>query len=258
VNDDMDTTPAPQAPVPARRRRPLLGVVLPAVLVLGAIGGGIGYVRVTVDAADRTAPTTVWKDTDRKPGIDPAEHADRGRTDNELSRQLLPVPDNYRLGPDADEFGNDSLFSEAQASALLKSTADGLSGEARRSAEKKLDALGVKGVAERVYLLDSDDLVVDVTVARMAGPTAARSWYEGVSHLFPGGRRGPGIEGHRDATCQFPQKTEAKLDVIICTAHTGDLTIQVSGVGPKPFKTSDVADLVDEQLDHIASPGKSI
>jgi hypothetical protein len=39
------------------RTRGLLKNVLAAVLVLGTVGGGVAYTAVTVDRADRTAPT---------------------------------------------------------------------------------------------------------------------------------------------------------------------------------------------------------
>ncbi|KIF75785.1 hypothetical protein QR77_21625 [Streptomyces sp. 150FB] len=265
MNDDMDTQQAQQqqqapASVPtAVRRRRFLGVALPTLLVLGALGGGIGYVKVTVDAADRTAPTTVWKDTRHKVSRDPAENAEQGRTDNDLSRQLLPVPAGFRLGPDSAEFGNDSLINEAQADALLRSMANGLSGEARRSVDKEIDKWGVKGVAERVYLALSDDLVVDVAVGRLAGPEVARQWYEAASHPYVGGRKGPTVDGHTHVTCELaPKDTKVELDAMNCAAYKGDLTLNVSASGVKPFRSSDVAELVGDQLDHIASPGKSI
>lgn len=283
MNDDMDTqqaqqaqqaqqveqerqaSQAPRLPVPAvpasAPRRRLLGAALPVVLVIGALGGGIGYVKLTVDAADRTAPTTVWKASGHRLGTDPAEKANEGRTDNDLSRQLLPVPPGYRLGPDAEsgEFGNDVLLTAKQANALLRSRVDDLFGGAGLSGGKGVDQWGLKSVAERVYLADSNELLVEIGLTRVANPGTARTWYEIISHSYTGGRKGPTVKGHTDVTCELaPKDTKAGLDTMSCSAYKGDLTLQVNATGTKPFPSSDVAELVGEQLDHIASPGKSI
>lgn len=62
------------------RTRRILKNVLSSVLVLGAVGGGVAYTAVTVDRADRTAPTEAWA----KPSVtatpeDPAAGIARGR-----------------------------------------------------------------------------------------------------------------------------------------------------------------------------------
>ncbi|CAM5228254.1 Secreted protein OS=Streptomyces microflavus OX=1919 GN=HUT09_18740 PE=4 SV=1 [Streptomyces microflavus] len=83
----------------------MLLTVLPFVLVLAAVGGAAAYTVRTVDGADRTVTTVVWDGSGPKPGLDPAAKADRGRTDTELSRLPMPVPEGYRLGPHIGELG---------------------------------------------------------------------------------------------------------------------------------------------------------
>ena len=82
MNDDMtpDTAPPAEPALPAEstprapkgRARRVVLAVLPAVLVLGAVGGAAAYTKVTVDSADRTVTTKVWGEGAHKPAKDPA------------------------------------------------------------------------------------------------------------------------------------------------------------------------------------------
>ncbi|MFJ3504384.1 MULTISPECIES: hypothetical protein [unclassified Streptomyces] len=90
-----------RAETPGKRgaRRILLGVVLPSVLVLGLIGGGVTYTALTVSSADRTAPTQVWGTPEKTArDEDPAAALARGRAGTPLSRLLLPLPEGYEFG----------------------------------------------------------------------------------------------------------------------------------------------------------------
>lgn len=135
MNDDMtpDTAPPAEPALPAEstprapkgRARRVVLAVLPAVLVLGAVGGAAAYTKVTVDSADRTVTTKVWGEGAHKPAKDPAGDVGRGRADTELSKLLLPVPENYRLGPDMGEYGNDDEISGKKATAQMKESGRG-------------------------------------------------------------------------------------------------------------------------------------
>ncbi|MDX3853267.1 hypothetical protein [Streptomyces sp. AK02-01A] len=255
------TDGAPASPAAPSRRtlaRRLVGTVLPAVLVLGAAGGGIAYTKNTVDRADKTAPTTVWKKTAAKPDPDPAGDIGKGRTDTDLSRKLLPVPDGFRLGPDIGEFGNDDELTAKQATTLMKSIGEGLSGKIRRELNKEIDKLGVKGLASRSYTADSNDLVAEIYVMRITDREAVHNWYKSQSQR-PGTRKGPAVEGHKKAACFLaPKNTKTDLDGMECVAYDGELTVHIVAYGTKPLDTSAVADLMKDQLGHIASPGKYI
>ncbi|QIQ06992.1 hypothetical protein HA039_18700 [Streptomyces liangshanensis] len=251
-------------PVASRgRARRLLGVVLPAVLVLGAVGGGVGYIGVTVQDADRSAVTEVWQKPDREPAPDPVAHAGKGRTDNELSRKLLPVPDGYRLGPDIGGDGNDSHFSARAATAMAKSLGDGLTGPARRSFDKAVDKLGVKGIALRTYTAYADDLVVQISLQQLRDPALVKSAFTRQARLMDAGEKGPDVEGHKkDATCMLvpegDEESAESLSAMQCLAYDGDLVISVVAYGPYTFRDTAVADLLKEQLDHIADPGEYV
>ncbi|MFJ4920842.1 hypothetical protein [Streptomyces sp. NPDC088725] len=255
-------TPDTAAPAGHPLGRRLAGTVLPAVLVLGALGGGAVYIGTTVGGADKAAPTQVWQSPDPKheQSADPAGKADKGRTDSDLSKKLLPVPEDFRLGPDVSEFGNDAQLSGQQATALMKASGKGFTGELREEMDKAVDKLGIDGIVARSYLADTDELLVKTSLVRMADDKAARSWYATSSRaLSVIGRKGPSVAGHTNATCFLaPEDGESELDGMICLAHEGDLFIQVTADGPKPFDRSAAVGLVADQLDHIASPGKYI
>ncbi|MFD7900355.1 hypothetical protein [Streptomyces sp. NPDC059743] len=276
MNDDLATTeateategasPAPESaalasPAPAPRRRAWLrlGTVLPAVLVLGAIGGGTAFIKTTVDGADRTARTALWREPDNEPhpNPDPAEHFADGRTDTDLSRKLLPVPEDYRLGPDIAEHGNDVSLTAKEAEAMFKSVGEGLPAEFRRALNKEIDKMGVKGMAARSYSAFSHDLVVQVFLMRMTDRAAVHRWYETKSDR-PGARKGPAVEGHKEARCFLAPDKDSGLTAMECVAYDGELAVDVVALGTEPFDSSAVAELTKDQLGHIASPGKYV
>ncbi|MFD5681676.1 MULTISPECIES: hypothetical protein [Streptomyces] len=273
MSDDVETTSAapeasttPEAPAApeaaAGKGRRVALTALPFVLVLAAVGGAAAYTVQAVNGADRTVETAVWDDSAPEPGPDPAVNAARGRTDTELSRLLMPVPKGYRLGPDVGELGNDDETSGEKATAAVKETGRGLAGKQRRQLDEYFDKLRIQGVAHRSYTGESDDLLLTVQVAKMGNEGAVRRLHgRRIELLGSLGvlRKGPKIEGHKNVTCyRLPDDREDPVDGIACYAYEGGLSVIMEAEGPKPFKASTVADLVQEQLDHIKSPGMSI
>ncbi|WP_103535465.1 hypothetical protein [Streptomyces sp. SM11] len=257
---EPDAAPVPP-PAPGRGRRVVL-TVLPVVLVLGAVGGAAAYTKNTVDTADRTVTTTVW-DEDRAPaGKDPAGEPSRGRHDSELTKLLLPVPEGYRLGPDIGELGNDSETSGAKATAAMKEMGRGLAGKDRRALNKSVEKLRVRGIAQRSYVSDAHDLVVNVQIVKMQDKRAVRETYLTRKKLLDGidaFRKGPSVDGHKKVSCyRLPKGDKETLDGVICIAYDGETSVAVNASGSKPFSPSDVGDLVKDQLDHIVSPGEYI
>lgn len=256
VNDDL--------PITSRSRtRRLLGVVLPTVLVLGTVGGGVAYIGVTAQGADKTAATTVWQKPHGKPAPDPVTHAGKGRTDNDLSRKLLPVPVGYRLGPDIGGYGNDSRFSARAATALVKSLGNGLTGRVRRDFDKSIEKLGVKGIAVRTYTAYADDLVVEISLQQLSDPAVVKNAFIEQSRLMDAEREGPAVKGHqKDAKCTLAPEGEDEsaesLSAMRCLAYDGNVFVTVTAYGPYTFRDNAVADLLKDQLDHIASPGEYV
>ncbi|MFC8274682.1 hypothetical protein ACFUJR_19550 [Streptomyces sp. NPDC057271] len=258
-------------PTKPGRGRKLWAVVLPAVLVLGAIGGGVTYTAVTVDGADRSAPTVVWEapaDTAENRYKDPAAGALRGRASTPLSKLLLPVPEGYVLGPDIESYGNDGELGDKEALALLKQEGKGLSGKKRRAYEKRVEKVGIKGIAVRSFASEGSDVVVSIRVAQMKDKKRIREMFELRKDLFelfefP---KGPKISGHKNSACfMVPESKDltkaekaGQLVEMHCTAYESEVEVTVTVAGTKPFDRSAAAKLVQKQLDHITSPGEYV
>ncbi|WP_225803123.1 hypothetical protein [Streptomyces sp. NK15101] len=250
-------------------RRILLGVVLPSVLVLGLIGGGVTYTAVTVSSADRTAPTRLW-DTAEETGKneDPATALARGKAGTPLSRLLLPLPEGYEFGPDEELYGNDGELGAAEATALMKQAGEGLSGKKRRAFEKDVDKLGIEGIGVRSFADPDNDVVVTFELARMKDKKQIKTSYrirKGVMDAleFP---KGPKVKDHRNAVCYTApvddsldkEERAAALDEMICLAYDSEVFVTMTAAGAKPFDKARVAKLLTQQLDHIASPGEYV
>ncbi|MER5310910.1 hypothetical protein ABT034_24330 [Streptomyces sp. NPDC002773] len=268
---EPETEQQPSEPTPRKRgvRRVLLGVVLPSVVVLGLIGGGVTYTAVTVSTADRTAPTQVWEPTKKTAqDEDPAAARARGRADTPLSKLLLPLPESYDFGPDEELYGNDGELGAAEATALMKQYGEGLSGKKRRAYEKDVDKLGIEGIAVRSFADGNNSVVISVEIARMKDKKRIKDSYrlrkEVMDTLeFP---KGPKVKDHRNAVCYLMPEDETldkkerdeELQSMNCIAYDAEVFVTVTAAGARPFDTARVADLLKKQLDHIESPGEYV
>ncbi|MFJ8854160.1 hypothetical protein [Streptomyces sp. NPDC102437] len=248
--------------VPSGRPRRVILMALPAVLVAAAVAGAAVYTENSVDAADRSARTRLWEEPAHKPGKDPAGDVARGRVSTELSKLLLPVPAGYRLGPDNGELGNDGELSGKKATAAMKLNARGLAGKERRAHEKRIDKLRIEGIATRSYTGGDNTLAISTEIMRMKDKKTVRNFYAFKTGLFESigiFRTEPKIKGHtRNARCYVLRKGEDSIQSMNCLAYDGELSISLSASGTKPFDRSAVAELLKDQLDHIASPGEYI
>ncbi|MFH9723243.1 hypothetical protein ACH4M4_09750 [Streptomyces sp. NPDC017254] len=250
-------------------RRVLLGVVLPAVVVLGLVGGGVTYTAVTVSSADRTAPTELWGATGKTAqDEDPAAALTRGKAGTPLSKLLLPLPEGYEFGPDEELYGNDGELGAAEATALMKQVGEGLSGKKRRAFEKNIDKLGVEGIGVRSFADPDNDVVVSIEIARMKDKKRIKESYRLRTEVMDAleARKGPKVKDHRNAVCyrspvddSLDKKERATaLEEMICLAYDSEVLVTVKAAGAKPFDMTRVADLLKKQLDHIESPGEYV
>ncbi|WP_031508119.1 hypothetical protein [Streptomyces megasporus] len=249
-------------PKAGRSRRALLPA-LAALLVLGAVGGGLAYTKRVVDGADRSAPAEAWKKPAKTPSDDdPVQDPEKGRSDSALRKKLLPVPDYFALGPDIAEFGNDAELSGRQARALMEESGRGLPPKQRREHREYVDKLRLQGVVMRSYVSDTHGFVAEIQIARMTNEKAVRDMSGFRSELLDAlsvFRDGPRIKGHENAECFLPPKDdETDLESMFCTAHQGELLVSYSVDGTKPFPKKDAAELLKDQLDHLESPGEYI
>ncbi|WP_329622108.1 hypothetical protein OG357_17875 [Streptomyces sp. NBC_01255] len=257
----------------AGRTRRLLTNVLTAVLVLGAVGGGVAYTAVTVDGADRTAPTVAWADPTVTPPADPVSGLAKGRASTPLSKLLLPVPEGYWLGSDIEGYGNDDELGAKESEALFKKTSKGLYGKKRREFEKQIDALGIQGMAMRSYASQDSDLQVEVSVLRMKDKKAVRAFFELHKELaeFVDMPKGPRVKDHaKNAACwvvpdpakpedaEDKEQWEERLRAVTCAAYDGEVAVSVWAAGATRFDKKAVAELLEKQLRHIESPGEYV
>ncbi|MFD6531230.1 hypothetical protein [Streptomyces sp. NPDC060184] len=267
---EADPETAPVAPARTGRVMKAVRYVVPAVLVLGVIGGAGAYTRTTVDSADRTAPTTLWTKEEardslaqQKGGTDRGRAARTGRSDTALSKLLLPASAPWELGPDIGKLSNDNEVSGKEAAAAVKKSIPGLAGKERRAYEKSVDRLKIQGMAQRSYAMvamDSSQVAV-IGILSMKDTAAVKNlWVSNTGLMDAAGvfRKGPKVEDHKEARCFRAPKTDTKLDGVTCVAYEGELFVTVAVDGAEPMDMSVVADLVKDQLDHIKSPGKYI
>ncbi|WP_023587460.1 hypothetical protein [Streptomyces thermolilacinus] len=252
----------------------LIRVVLPSLLVVGAVGGSTAHIAVTISGADRTVPTTVWADAPSEQADDPAAEAWRGRASTPLGKKLLPVPDGFQLGPDFGEHGNDVELGPEAAAAALRESASHLRGPQRRAFDQLIDDLGVRGLAARTYSTEfalrggvyEEDVVVGVQIAQLADGGKARRLhsYQTTGLGWLGYEEGPDVEGHeKSASCHLApeDEDERRLDQgiseMVCLGYKSDALVTVTVQGGGPFGWV-IRDMVKEQFDHIDSPGKYV
>ncbi|MFD3946307.1 hypothetical protein [Streptomyces sp. NPDC058579] len=254
-----------------RRRSKVLTVVLPAVLVLGAIGAGVTFTGLTVRSADRSAETVVWEGDETPAPEDPASRESRyGKASTPLSKLLMPTPQGYGLGPDTESYGNDDEVGAAEATALVKQEGKGLSGKKRREYEKQVDKLGIKGIALRTFVSEDSETVVYLRVSQMKDKKQIRQAFEVKKELFellefP---KGPKISGHKNSVCfKVPldedltkEEKRRQMEQIVCSAYDSEVEVTIMVAGSKDYldEESEVAQLMKKQLDHIKSPGEYV
>ncbi|MFR9675940.1 hypothetical protein [Streptomyces sp. TR02-1] len=241
---------------------------LAAVAVLGTVGGLATFTGATVDAADRTAPTRVWDAPDRAPSVDdPAPDLTRGRKDEPLSKELLPVPSAFRLGPDIDGIGNDVHLTGKQAEEQMRRSAALLPAQQRKQHRASLKKLDVKGAAMRSYTRYSDDLVVEIRLSQMGNRSAVKDLAavqsalgEALSPL----RKGPEIKGYDNASCFLMPKSDAaddeRIEEMFCTAYEDDVLVSLSATGSASYQgTTHVrregGKLLRKQLERLTEGG---
>ncbi|MEW1720938.1 hypothetical protein [Streptomyces sp. NPDC093109] len=267
TNDVPDDVPGdvPSAPgVPSRARR-LLGTVVPAVLVVGAVAGGLVFIKTTVDGADRDVTAAVREKSDPKPGKDPAGPVGKGRTDTELTRKLLPVPSDYRLGPDIEGMSNDGELTAEQLKRMFVTRAAGNGVLDRDRLEDLFSGIGVSGRAMRSYSADRGSLTVEVNVSTHTKAGAARDWHEAfaVAARQADMREGPSFGKEFKAACfRQPRASDdivPGLRSMMCTGYVDDVVVSMMAEGKTDdLDAGEVAKLMRRQLDHLESPGRYV
>ncbi|MCF1599240.1 hypothetical protein [Streptomyces muensis] len=265
VANPQGGTENPAGPERKRPRSSRLAALVGTVLLLGAVVAGAGYTVVTVQGADRDPGRPTWKFPKPSAAGAKAEKAASG-----LRGLLLPYGENgYTRGPDLGEFGADAELSGRQATALRKESLKDLPRTQRRQLEKEIDKQSVKGMAMRSYVyatrraINFDEAFsVSVALARMESREAARDIATSQNEFFSDlgvFRKGPKIEGHKNAKCFLtPKGEDEKLDGVFCAAYSGDVLISFTAAGVRPVDLAGIGVFVTRQLDRIDDPGKAV
>lgn len=243
------------------RKRSLRRTTAAALLVFGAAGGGLAYTHAAVDGADRAAPTQVWGGPAKQPSEGRVSTEREGRKDNHLSRQLLPVPGGYTLGPDIGAFGNDAYLNSKKALALLRRGEAGLPSEAREQRREFVDKLDVQGMAMRSYEPEyGADAVVEIRLTRMSNEDAVKdlsSFQSALADAFSIFQEGPRVDRHENAKCFLlpgPDEDEPGVEEMFCTAYQGDTLVSLTAAG-YPLAQDEAATMLGNQLDRLAEGG---
>jgi hypothetical protein len=243
----------------------MLTTSLAILLVLGTAGGGIAYTTLTVDRADRTAAVKAWQEPKKSPSDDdPVQDQTAGRRDRPLSRELLPVPEDYRLGPDIAGYGNDAYLSAAKAEALFNQGTAALPNKARKEHREYVRTLDVQGMAMRSYSAYSHDLVVEIQLAQMSNRGAVKDLnvlQSAVADALSLFREGPEIEGYEAAKCYLMPEDDPEdegdtgAEEMVCTAHEDDVLVSLTATGPGPLRKKEAAEMLKKQLDRLTKGG---
>ncbi|MFE0422543.1 hypothetical protein [Streptomyces sp. NPDC058953] len=239
--------------------------VLPAGLVVAVLGGSVAYTAATAGSADRTVETRLWgqlpaSSAQQKPGSAPV------RT-GPLGELLLPVPNGFVKGPDPGRDAAGTELTEAQATARLLADGAGLPGKERREYERRVKAIGIKGMAGRSFMSVNDGAVIEVELTRLTNPALTRATYDFLAAFQESGRltRKPMGEARGNAACftsEGPPEGNAPaegLGRVECLAHHGGHLVVVSAYGTAGIaENTAVAEVLQHQIELIASPGKSV
>lgn len=238
-----------------RRVHAKLIVAVSGTLAL-AVVAGLGVLAFDrLGDADRTAPTVVWADPPERPANPAAEATG-------LAAELPPVPDEYRLGPDVDGLGNNTVLGRKQAIVRFKEGTRGLPAEQRKARDKAIDKLRLQGLAVRSYVALDQGLIVEMRLAQIENAKDGRELAAFQSEFVDALgvlRKGPTVPGFKNARCFLtPKSTRTKFDAMFCSAYEGDALINVYAYGLKPLDTASATELLRLQLEHLESPGESV
>jgi len=269
VEPAADTVVLPEPAVATAVKKPVrrgrMAAVSGAVLLVAALVGGVGYTVVTVDQADRDPGKPTW----RFPKAAKDKKDEKAKAATGLKGMLLPYEAGYGIGPDLGEFGSDAELSGRQATALRKEGLSELPRTQRRQLDKEIDKERIKGMVMRSYLSTDnyvayreDSFTISVTLSQMENQRTVRDISTAQNEFLDSlgiFRKGPTIEGHKNAKCFLPPKdSDEKLDMMICSAYEGDVLVSATVSGIKPLDSQGIARFLAAQLDRISDPGEAV
>lgn len=257
------SAPAPPEPLPEvlgsarepRRVHPKLVAAVSGALALAVVAGLGTLAFDRLGDADRTAPTVVWANPPQRPENPAAEPTG-------LAAKLPPVPYEYRLGPDVDGLGNNTVLGRKQAVVKFKEGTRGLTPAQRKARDRAIDKLRLQGIAARSYVSLDHGLIVEMRLAQIENAKDGRmlaAFQSEFADALGVLRKGPAVPGFKNARCFLtPKSTETKFDAMFCSAYEGDVLVNVYAYGLRPLGTASATELLRLQLEHLESPGESV
>ncbi|MGK4582250.1 hypothetical protein [Kitasatospora sp. HPMI-4] len=255
-----------QQPTPEGESKPgpalRAGAAVVAAALLG-VGIGVGILKVRYgDPAPEAAARAAVPTTAPSASAGSSYGAQSNGTHFGSMRDLLlPVPDGYRLGPDAGAYGNDTELTDDQRKAWVDDQIRSLPGGLRDDVRKVWQDAPLKGGGVRSYAdAGGGDFVITVWLLQYhQDAVKADNAFVGAmasdSGLF---RAGPQVPGHQEAHCYLPSAPPGdKLDALVCSAAVGDLRVEAQVEGVAPLPKDKVVTLLRRQLDRLALPGAS-
>lgn len=238
---------------------------IPLLLTAAFCGAAVYGTHAVVAGADRKVSTERWGEQS-EPSKDPAERAWEGRHDTELSRLLLPVDEDHRLGPDIGEYGNDVEIGGAELVAAAKQNLRGLPQAMRRNLEKQIDRNGLEGVAMRSYTENALGIAYEdseahaaIRVESLKNRAAAEREHRLVVRSLRAGEGKPAtkIKGHPQAYChRVDLDIEYGYRQVLCSAARGEYLVIFAAEASTEDAVERSVELFRDQLDHLDAPGK--
>ncbi|GAA1140950.1 hypothetical protein F4556_003504 [Kitasatospora gansuensis] len=252
-----------QPPAPRRALHPALraGAAVLAAAVLG-VGIGVGILRTQYSDEDTAPVAAATPSTAPGASASPSFGAKSNGTHfGSLRELLLPMPEQYRLGPDAGTYGNDTDLTEDQRKSWVEDQVRGLPKKLQDALRKEWESTPLKGGGVRTYISPTGDYTVTVWLLQyhqdaVKADAAWNSVLASDSGLF---RLGPKVPGHEQASCFLPDADPGdKIDRLVCSAAEGDLRVEMEVEGIAPLPKDKAVNLFSRQLDRLARPGASV
>ncbi|SCE02394.1 hypothetical protein GA0115251_135817 [Streptomyces sp. TverLS-915] len=259
------TEPAPTDPARARSRlRTGLAYALPLLVLLGSGVGSVVYATSSSESADRTVATRQWdRDALAAP---PKTDFGKGGTSGALQRQLLPVPEGYRLGPYVSKDGNDLQLGGREIRDALTSGTLG-SADADR-VEELLRSSAPRALAMRSYVTpdrESAYYVVLTQTKEGKGPSAASSFKTLRKLLESVFEKESEVPGHaKDAFCVRPSTPptadgeKSGIELVTCLGVHGDLLATLDVTSSDRVGHWGAGRFFARQLDRLKSTGTAV
>ncbi|MGD9486013.1 hypothetical protein WDH52_22665 [Streptomyces sp. TRM70308] len=254
TNPEKGPTPGT---APSRRKRWLTPATVTAALALLAGAGEATHTAVTLAGADRTSPTTVVG-TAEAAGLDDGRSRGAGEG---LRRLLLPVPEDFRPGPDFGHLPNDVELDGERATEHEVAYGGAEDPELRRVYKGFLEDLRLQGSAMRSYSSDDGRLTVQAGLVKLGEEEAAPVLADLVAtelESTSGMRGGPAVDGYEEARCLIVDDPDLDLDIVRCLAGLDGFLVTLNAVGSRPMDHQLVTDMLARQLDRVASPGEYV